>query len=135
MVVGNTPVLVHNCDGTTPLYRFPRAGNGQAELDGGLDPANHPRTYGEDGQLIEDGAAHFGDENMAKFFQATHGNRYEPTGYRVDVPTKWLEDNGIVPLEGEDYINDLPTLEYPIPHELFDEFNQFPRTRWSPNGS
>jgi hypothetical protein len=107
-------------DAATPLYRVSPAARGSSELDNGLDPANFPRT--ED----LDGAARFGNEARVQDFAAN--NEGYGVGFRVDVLSSWLSANGIEPITGmtEDQ------LEYAIPRELFDEFNQFPRYPWSP---
>jgi hypothetical protein len=121
VVAGDTPVLVHNC-GETPLYRVPPRANAADEFENGLNPSNFPRNE----EL--DGAAHFGNQPRVSDFAETHADTHGP-GYCVNVPTCWLRDNNIEIWEGMD-----DQLEYVIPSELFDEFNQFPRTPWSPGG-
>lgn len=120
VLAGDTPVLVHNCGDaeTTPLYRVSPRGTGADELNAGLDPANFPMTD----EL--DGSAHFGNLARVEDFLITHSNSHG-VGYRVDVPTRWLRDNEVLIWEGYG-----DQIEYVIPRELLEDFNQFPRTPW-----
>jgi hypothetical protein len=60
----------------------------------------------------------------------THGN-----GYKVGVSDSWLqakEASG----EVEVWEGVTPTQkEYVVPRELFEEFNRFPREKWTPGES
>jgi hypothetical protein len=107
--------------GITPLYRVSPAERGTSELENGLDPANFPRTD----EL--DGAARFGNETRVQDFAASHADTHG-VGFRVDVPSNWLRINEIETQTGMT----ASQLEYIIPRELFDQFNQFPRFPWSP---
>jgi RHS repeat-associated protein len=128
VLAGTAPILVHNCNGggTTSIYRTSPKARGTSERDRGLNAKHFPRTA--DGSA--DGAAHFGNEKTAtEWAQSsvdTHG-----TGFRTEVPTKWLQDHvdagRILAYEGmtEEH------MEYIIPKELFGDLNEFPRFPWS----
>jgi hypothetical protein len=117
-------ILVHNSDcPTTDIYRVSSPKAGTSELDRGLEPSNFPRT--DDGEY--DGAAHFGNEARVNDWVENGGSEAAGQGYKVTVPTSWLEENADI-YEGmtEDQI------EYAIPNEAFEEFNRFPREPWEP---
>ncbi|MET7961534.1 polymorphic toxin-type HINT domain-containing protein [Micromonospora zamorensis] len=124
VVAGDTPVLVHNC--TTDLYRLSPKARGTSELDSGLDPQNFPLDWDEG----LDGSAYFGNKKRVEDWAAHHSDTHGQ-GFKVAVPTAWLRKNGIEPME--DFLNE-GAVEYAVPSHLFEEFNAFPRERWTPGG-
>jgi len=90
----------------------------------GLDQKNFPRND------ESDGAAHFGNEARVNDFANSHRGSHGQ-GFRVEVPTSWLEENNIEVWSGMT----TDQLEYVIPRELFGQFNNFPRVAWAPGGS
>ncbi|RBM10981.1 polymorphic toxin-type HINT domain-containing protein [Streptomyces sp. PT12] len=122
---GNTPVLVHNTDcGDIDLYRVSHRDRGTSELDNGLSPENHPLDLDEG----LDGSAYFGNRQRVEDYASQHRDTHGQ-GFRVTVPSQWLRENGIEPME--DFLNE-GAVEYAIPAPLFTQFNSFPRTPWKP---
>jgi hypothetical protein len=91
-----------------------------------LDPALFSRTNEGD-----DGAAHFGNEKTATEWAREGGPDTHNVGFRVNVPNEWLERHVAAGTIGRYEGFTEEHLEYAIPKELFEEFNSFPRTRWS----
>ncbi|WP_079002068.1 RHS repeat-associated core domain-containing protein [Streptomyces sp. AS58] len=125
VLAGATPVLVHNC-GTVDLYRVSPRDRGASELDNGVIPENHPLDLDEG----LDGSAYFGNRQRVEDYASQHRDTHGQ-GFRVTVPSRWLRENDIEPME--DFLNE-GAVEYAIPRHLFDEFNSFPRTPWNPGG-
>jgi hypothetical protein len=112
--------LVVATEDTTTLYRVQPLSNASDELENGLDPADFSEG---------DQSAHFGNEERTEDFYNNHSDTHG-NGYQVEVPNSWLENNNIETWEGTGN-----ELEYPIPRQLFGEFNQFPRAPWAPGAS
>ncbi|MEU6216354.1 polymorphic toxin-type HINT domain-containing protein [Streptomyces sp. NPDC047022] len=125
VLAGATPVLVHNC-GTVDLYRVSPRDRGASELDNGVLPENHPLDLDEG----LDGSAYFGNRQRVEDYASQHRDTHGQ-GFRVTVPSRWLRENDIEPME--DFLNE-GAVEYAIPRHLFDEFNSFPRAPWNPGG-
>ncbi|MGW6746257.1 polymorphic toxin-type HINT domain-containing protein [Streptomyces sp. NPDC055025] len=125
VVAGATPVLVHNCD-TVDLYRVSPRDRGTSELDNGVLPENHPLDLDEG----LDGSAYFGNRQRVEDYASQHRDTHGQ-GIRVTVPSRWLRENDIKPME--DFLNE-GAVEYAIPRHLFDKFNSFPRAPWNPGG-
>ena len=122
VLAAKTSVMVHNCE-TTDLYRVSPMARGASELENGLDPRNFPRND----EL--DGSAYFGNKTRVDDF-ARNNSETHGVGFRVEVPTEWLNSRQVDVFEG--YTTE--HLEYSVPVELFHEFNNFPRSPWNPGG-
>lgn len=72
-------------------------------------------------------AQHVGNVARVRDFTASHVYTHD-VGLRVDVPSGWLSANNIESFT----LLDENQIEYVIPRELFDRFNQFPRYPWDP---
>ncbi|MDX3855938.1 hypothetical protein, partial [Streptomyces sp. AK02-01A] len=123
VLAGATPVLVHNCD-TVDLYRVSPRDRGTSELRNGVLPENHPLDLDEG----LDGSAYFGNRQRVEDYASQHRDTHGQ-GFRVTVPSRWLRENDIEPME--DFLNE-GAVEYAIPRHLFDKFNSFPRAPWNP---
>ncbi|PWE08635.1 hypothetical protein DD630_18515 [Streptomyces sp. BSE7F] len=119
---GSTSVLVHNCN--TPIYRVARHEHAD-EITLGLNPERFPRNE------LDDGSAYFGNMERVLDFLTGHADTHGP-GYRIEVPTDWLERH-VAEGNIDRYEGITPDqIEYVIPRELFEELNQFGRFPWSP---
>ncbi|MFV2106053.1 hypothetical protein, partial [Micromonospora sp. LOL_015] len=124
VLAGKTPVLVHNTN-DLELCRVSPPSRGDRERMQGLDPSDFP-DFDENGEAAT-GAAHFGNSARTTDFAVNNPHR-AGDGFKVRVPSKWVDENNIEIWEGMDDAQ----LEYLIPRDLISEFNQFPRSRWVP---
>ncbi|GAA0444193.1 putative T7SS-secreted protein [Streptomyces olivaceiscleroticus] len=132
--------LAPDYEDSVPIYRTPKGAHAEHELINGPDPANHQPGIDIGGGIISDGKIYFGEHDVAAEYAGPTGKNFAKGMVRYDMHPSFLEEfgqhakihdwNGLDPQTGRP---GKPRLEFEIPVDKLDRFNELTRNRsWIP---
>ncbi|MEV5610157.1 DUF6531 domain-containing protein, partial [Streptomyces sp. NPDC052225] len=113
-----------------PIYRTPKGAHAEHELAHGPDPANHQPGVDIGGGVISDGKIYFGERAVAAEYAGPTGANFAKGMVKYEMHPSFLDEFGehakIHDYKGP---NGAPRLEFEIPVEKLDRFNELTQGR------
>ncbi|MER5774090.1 hypothetical protein ABT144_07330 [Streptomyces sp. NPDC002039] len=113
-----------------PIYRTPKGAHAQYKLDHGPNPANHQPGVDIGGGIISDGKIYFGERAVAAEYAGPTGANFAKGMVRYEMHPSFLEEFADhAKIHDRNGPNGAPRIEFEIPVDKLDRFNELPRDR------
>ncbi|MEU8353411.1 RHS repeat-associated core domain-containing protein, partial [Streptomyces sp. NPDC048845] len=112
------------------IYRTPKAADARYELDNGPNPANHQPGVDIGGGIMSDGKVYFGESGVAAEYAGPTGLNFAKGMVRYDMDPSFLAEFGeFAKVYDRQGPGGSVRLEFPIPVDKLDRFNELTRNR------
>ncbi|MEU9446385.1 putative T7SS-secreted protein [Streptomyces sp. NPDC048304] len=112
------------------IYRTPKGAHAEYELANGPNPANHQPGVDIGGGIISDGKIYFGERDVAAEYAGPTGVNFAKGMVKYDMHPSFLEEFGEhAKIHDYNGPNGAPRLEFEIPVEKLDRFNELTQGR------
>ncbi|MGV4988057.1 DUF6531 domain-containing protein [Streptomyces sp. NRAIS4] len=113
-----------------PIYRTPKGAHAEYELANGPNPANHQPGVDIGGGIMSDGKIYFGERAVAAEYAGPTGANFAKGMVKYDMHPSFLEEFGEhAKIHDYNGPNGAPRLEFEIPVEKLDRFNELTQGR------
>ncbi|MGW3357322.1 putative T7SS-secreted protein [Streptomyces bungoensis] len=112
------------------IYRTPKGAQAEYELNNGPNPANHQPGVDIGGGIISNGKIYFGERGVAAEYAGPSGRNFAKGMVKYEMHPSFLEEFGEhAKIHDYNGPNGAPRLEFEIPVEKLDRFNELTQGR------